>query len=70
MTSWAIVDYFLRPKPAYFAVKRELASYTVGVARKEVKTYADSETAAHYTLKQEMEICTHSLLVRTRMRCF
>jgi beta-mannosidase len=26
--SWSIVDYFMRPKPAYFAIKRELATYS------------------------------------------
>ena len=61
VTSWAIIDYFLRPKPAYFAVKRELAPITVGIARKEVKTYADSDTAAHYTLSETMEICQSEL---------
>ncbi|KAJ5621853.1 Beta-mannosidase B [Penicillium herquei] len=31
--SWAIVDYFLRPKPAYYAVKRVLHPVTVSVRR-------------------------------------
>lgn len=31
--SWAIVDYFLRPKPAYYAVKRALKTVVVGVRR-------------------------------------
>ncbi|KAJ5778752.1 Glycoside hydrolase family 2 immunoglobulin-like beta-sandwich [Penicillium odoratum] len=31
--SWAIVDYFLRPKPAYYAVKRVLNPIAVGVRR-------------------------------------
>lgn len=31
VTSWSIVDYYLRPKLAYFAVKRELAPITVGI---------------------------------------
>jgi beta-mannosidase len=49
VTSWAIIDYFvrpplltlaslthptqLRPKPAYYAIKRELAPFTVGIFR-------------------------------------
>lgn len=32
-TSWAIVDYFLRPKPAYYAVARVLKPIAVGVQR-------------------------------------
>lgn len=31
--SWAIVDYFLKPKPAYYAVKRALSPIAVGVQR-------------------------------------
>jgi beta-mannosidase len=33
VTSWAIADYYLRPKMAYWAVKRECAAITAGVAR-------------------------------------
>ena len=31
--SWAIVDYFLRPKPAYYAVARVLKPLAIGVCR-------------------------------------
>ncbi|KAJ5585288.1 Glycoside hydrolase family 2 immunoglobulin-like beta-sandwich [Penicillium hispanicum] len=31
--SWAIVDYFLRPKPAYYTVKRVMQPLAVGVRR-------------------------------------
>ncbi|KAJ9215889.1 CAZyme family GH2 [Paecilomyces variotii] len=31
--SWAIVDYFLRPKPAYYAIARALSPVAVGVQR-------------------------------------
>lgn len=33
VTSWAIVDFYLRPKIAYWAVKRDSASQTVGLQR-------------------------------------
>ena len=33
--SWSIADYELRPKPAYFAMKRELESLTIGMKRVE-----------------------------------
>ena len=56
VTSWAIVDYFLRPKPAYFAIKRELAPYTVGMTRKEVQTFPDELSAATFTLTSVLEI--------------
>jgi beta-mannosidase len=32
--SWAVVDYYLVPKPAYYAIKREMAPVVVGVTRK------------------------------------
>ncbi|KAK7414438.1 hypothetical protein QQX98_006717 [Neonectria punicea] len=32
-TSWAIVDYFLRKKPAFYAIKRSLRPIAVGVQR-------------------------------------
>jgi beta-mannosidase len=50
------VDYFLRPKPAYFAIARELRPYTVGITRKEKKTYADERTAAFFTIDTLIEI--------------
>ncbi|KAJ5558058.1 Glycoside hydrolase family 2 immunoglobulin-like beta-sandwich [Penicillium sp. DV-2018c] len=31
--SWAIVDYFLRPKPAYYTVKRVMQPLAIGVRR-------------------------------------
>lgn len=31
--SWAIADYYLRPKPAFFALKRALAPFTIGMER-------------------------------------
>lgn len=62
VTSWAICDYFLKPKPAFFAIKRELATYTVGLARKETTKAADEDTAANVEIAQEMEICLYQVL--------
>ncbi|EMD40849.1 glycoside hydrolase family 2 protein [Gelatoporia subvermispora B] len=56
VTSWAIVDYFLRPKPAYFAIKRELRPYTVGMARGERTVFADERSAAFFTIESTLEI--------------
>lgn len=67
MTSWSIVDYFLRPKPAYFAIARELRPYTVGMTRKEHREYADERTLAHLTITSRLEIWgTNSTLVPKR----
>ncbi|CAL1701079.1 unnamed protein product [Somion occarium] len=56
VTSWAIVDYFLRPKPAYFTIKRELKPFTVGMTRKEKKTFPDELSAAVFTIETVLEV--------------
>jgi len=56
VTSWAIVDYFLRPKPAFYTIARELRQYTVGMTRKEVKTFADDTSNANFTIDTRLEI--------------
>ncbi|KDR77609.1 hypothetical protein GALMADRAFT_65886 [Galerina marginata CBS 339.88] len=37
VVSWAIADYFLRPKPVYYTIARQLAPITVGIFRSVVK---------------------------------
>ena len=49
-TSWAICDYYLRPKPAYFAIKRELADITVRVARSATGDSAAADDDILYTV--------------------
>lgn len=56
VTSWSIVDYFLRPKPSYFAIARELAAISVGATRKDVTTFADERTAANMRIETRVEI--------------
>ncbi|KAG6855148.1 hypothetical protein C0991_006077 [Blastosporella zonata] len=56
VTSWAIVDYFLRPKPAFFTVARELRPFTVGMTRKDHKTLADDRFADKFTIETRLEI--------------
>ena len=56
VTSWAIVDYFLRPKPAFYTVARELRPFTVGMTRKEKKTFVDDRSAANFTIETILEI--------------
>jgi len=57
VTSWAIVDYFLRPKPAYFAIARELRQHTIGMTRREVKIPSrDGRSAAFFTLDTSVEV--------------
>ena len=56
VTSWAIVDYFLRPKPAYFTIARELRPFTVGMTRKTEKVFRDDRSAAFFTIEHTIEI--------------
>jgi beta-mannosidase len=56
VTSWSIIDYFLRPKPAYFAIARELRPYTVGMTRKDYREYANERTLAYFTITSQLEI--------------
>lgn len=56
VTSWSIVDYFLRPKPAYFAIARELRPYTVGMTRRDHKEYDSERTLAHFKITSQLEI--------------
>ncbi|PVF95284.1 glycoside hydrolase [Serendipita vermifera] len=56
VTSWAIADYFLRPKPAYFTVARELAPFTVGMTRKPVKTFTAPDSVAYFTISSRLEV--------------
>ncbi|CUA77413.1 beta-mannosidase [Rhizoctonia solani] len=51
VTSWAIADYFLRPKPAYFTIARELRPYTVGMTRKETKTPLGPKSALYSSIE-------------------
>ncbi|TVY46635.1 Beta-mannosidase B, partial [Lachnellula occidentalis] len=56
VTSWAIVDFYLRPKHAYYTVKREMAPITLGVTRKEHVVPKDKHTRAFVTKTTEIEV--------------
>ncbi|KAJ7068225.1 glycoside hydrolase family 2 protein [Mycena amicta] len=56
VTSWSIVDYFLRPKPSYFAIARELRPFTVGMTRKDKKVFPDELSSARFTIDTVLEI--------------
>ncbi|KAL8732792.1 MAG: hypothetical protein Q9181_003830 [Wetmoreana brouardii] len=45
--SWSIVDYYLRPKLAYYVIKRELADITINMKRIVEEIPADKYTRAH-----------------------
>ncbi|GAA5997233.1 hypothetical protein JCM5350_007106 [Sporobolomyces pararoseus] len=47
-TSWSIVDYFMRPKPSYFAIKRALAPIALGSKRYTKRTNTDPYSAISF----------------------
>ncbi|EZF33270.1 hypothetical protein H101_03150 [Trichophyton interdigitale H6] len=49
--SWSIIDYNLRPKHAYFAIKRELAPITVGIKRHIQQATLDGPGSASFTVE-------------------
>ncbi|KAF7300960.1 hypothetical protein MIND_00659100 [Mycena indigotica] len=48
VTSWAIADYFLRPKPVYYVIARQLAPITVGIMRTVHKSRDNDRPAQYY----------------------
>jgi beta-mannosidase len=64
VTSWAIVDYYLRPKHAYYTVKREMAPISLGVTRKEHVVPKDKHTRAFLDKKTQIEIWGSNLTLK------
>ena len=64
------MDYFLRPKPAYFAIARELRPYTVGLSRKDVKTSTKPDSAAFFEIDTSVEVWgTNSTTYKQNVFC-
>ena len=57
VTSWAIVDYYLRPKFAYYTVKRELQPLTIGLKRTVSESHKEG---AHLHSRVDMQT-THRI---------
>lgn len=56
VTSWSIVDYYLRPKHAYFTVKREMAPLSIGMTRREHRHAKDKYTRVDVSVSHVIEI--------------
>lgn len=63
VTSWAICDYYLRPKHAYYTVKREMAPISIGMTRKEHKHPADKYTRVDVRHQTQVEIWGSNLML-------
>lgn len=64
VTSWAIVDYYLRPKHAYYTVKREMAPISLGVTRKEHLIPKDKHTRAYIEKQTKIEVWGSNLTLK------
>ena len=43
VTSWSYVDYFLRPKPAFYTIRRNFAAISVGIERTPRSRFIDED---------------------------
>ncbi|KAI9730755.1 MAG: Beta-mannosidase B [Cirrosporium novae-zelandiae] len=66
VTSWAIVDYYLRPKHAYYTVKRELEPITIGLKRTMTAIPEDKYTGAYIKKVYEIEMWASNLTLENR----
>jgi len=56
VTSWSIADYYLRPKLAYFTVKREMAPISIGITRRTHSHPRDKYTRVNVDVKTQIEV--------------
>ncbi|KAJ2894680.1 putative glycoside hydrolase family 2 protein [Zalerion maritima] len=63
VTSWAICDYYLRPKHAYFTVKREMAPISIGITRREHRHPKDKYTRANVDIVHQLEVWGSNLML-------
>lgn len=66
VTSWAIVDYHLRPKLAYYTIKRELSPLTVGLKRSVHNIPADKYTRFYIKTVHRIELWASNLTLKPR----
>ena len=66
VTSWAIVDFYLRPKAAYYTVKRELAPITIGLKRTVTSTPANKYTRVDVKTVHKIEMWASNLSLDKR----
>ncbi|KAM7198250.1 beta-mannosidase [Naviculisporaceae sp. PSN 640] len=66
VTSWSIVDYYLRPKLAYYTVKREMAPVSCGITRKEHRYPRDKHTRVFVDVETVIEIWGSNLTLEDK----
>jgi len=66
-TSWAYVDYYLRPKPAFYSIKRSFAPISVGIERTPDSRWVD-ENKPHCSYIPSFAIFAHNSTA-DKVRC-
>ncbi|KAF9554321.1 glycoside hydrolase [Agrocybe pediades] len=72
VVSWAIIDYFMRPKPVYYTIARELAKFSVGIFRNVLKNRENDRPRQFYefgaiqTIGTTLEVWGTNSTLRTR----
>lgn len=64
--SWSIVDYYLRPKLAYYTIKRELANLTINIRRVVEEVPADESSCAGSKKIHKLQIFGTNLSLQSR----
>jgi beta-mannosidase len=64
-TSWAFVDYFIRPKPAFYNIKRAFAPISVGIERTPNTRWVDEDNPRE-TEVPTFEIFAHNTTAEER----
>ncbi|MCJ1273012.1 hypothetical protein MMC21_000801 [Puttea exsequens] len=65
-TSWSVMDYYLRPKMAYYAIKRELKPITLGLKRVSYTVPADSSVHAGAKTIHKIQMWACNLSLKTQ----
>ncbi|KAL8722694.1 MAG: hypothetical protein Q9225_000861 [Loekoesia sp. 1 TL-2023] len=64
--SWSIIDYYLRPKLAYYTIKRELANITISMKRIVEEIPADEYTRAYVKTIHKVQLFGTNLSLQNR----
>ena len=63
VTSWSICDYYLRPKHAYYTVRREMAPLSIGITRREHKHPKNKFTRVDIETQTQIEVWGSNLML-------
>ncbi|KAF4124976.1 beta-mannosidase [Geosmithia morbida] len=63
VTSWSVCDYYLRPKLAYYTVKREMAPISLGIKRREHQHMKDHDANGPIEIRTEIAVWASNLML-------